>query len=56
MSVSAPPRPSIRPKEFHFPLGDPEEAPDLAEQAEARCLIVASLDLPVETEIVVNGG
>jgi organic hydroperoxide reductase OsmC/OhrA len=36
--------------------GDPEEARNLAAQADARCLIAASLDLPVETEIVVNGG
>jgi organic hydroperoxide reductase OsmC/OhrA len=35
--------------------GDTAEARALAEQAEASCLVAASLDLPVETRIVVNG-
>ena len=33
---------------------DGEEARALAERAEETCLVAASLDLPVETEIVVN--
>jgi organic hydroperoxide reductase OsmC/OhrA len=35
------------------PAGE-EEAHQLAEQAEASCLVSASLDLPVETEIEVR--
>jgi organic hydroperoxide reductase OsmC/OhrA len=34
---------------------DPAEARGLAERAAATCLVAASLDLPVETTIVVNG-
>ena len=34
--------------------GDADEARRLAEQAEQTCLVSASLDLPVETEIVVR--
>lgn len=34
---------------------DPVEARRLAERAEETCLVAASLDVPVETEIVVNG-
>jgi len=34
---------------------DAERARELAEQAEAECLVSVSLDLPVEAEIVVNG-
>jgi organic hydroperoxide reductase OsmC/OhrA len=35
---------------------DPAEARRLAERAEETCLVAASLDVPVETAIVVNGG
>lgn len=35
--------------------GDAARARELAEQAEASCLVAASLDLPVETAVVVNG-
>lgn len=35
--------------------GDAARARELAEQAEASCLVSASLDLPVETVIAVNG-
>lgn len=34
--------------------GDPAEARELAERAEETCLVAASLDVPVETTIVVN--
>ena len=34
---------------------DPTEARRLAERAEEACLVAASLDVPVETEIVING-
>ena len=34
---------------------DPAEARRLAERAEATCLVAASLDVPLETAIVVNG-
>ena len=34
---------------------DAAKAHELAERAEATCLVAASLDLPVETVIVVNG-
>jgi organic hydroperoxide reductase OsmC/OhrA len=34
---------------------DPAEARELAERAEATCLVAASLDVPIETTIVVNG-
>ena len=34
--------------------GDAETARRLAEQAERKCLVAASLDVPVETEIVVS--
>ena len=34
---------------------DPTEARRLAERAEDACLVAASLDVPIETEIVVNG-
>jgi organic hydroperoxide reductase OsmC/OhrA len=34
--------------------GDEEQARQLAEQAESTCLVSASLDLPVETEIEVR--
>jgi organic hydroperoxide reductase OsmC/OhrA len=35
--------------------GNPEEARTLAERAEKTCLVAASLDVPVEVSIVVNG-
>lgn len=35
--------------------GDPAEARRLAERAEKTCLVAASLDVPVEVSIVVNG-
>jgi organic hydroperoxide reductase OsmC/OhrA len=35
--------------------GDPAEARKLAERAEETCLVASSLDVPVETVIVVNG-
>jgi organic hydroperoxide reductase OsmC/OhrA len=34
---------------------DPAEARKLAERAEEACLVAASLDVPIETEIVING-
>jgi organic hydroperoxide reductase OsmC/OhrA len=34
---------------------DPVEARRLAERAEETCLVAASLDVPVETEILING-
>lgn len=34
---------------------DAAEARRLAERAERDCLVAASLDVPVETEIVING-
>jgi organic hydroperoxide reductase OsmC/OhrA len=34
---------------------DPTEARELAERAEDTCLVAASLDVPLETTIVVNG-
>lgn len=34
---------------------DPAEARRLAERAEEACLVAASLDVPVETEIVIKG-
>jgi organic hydroperoxide reductase OsmC/OhrA len=34
---------------------DPEHARGLAERAEEACLVAASLDVPIETTIVVNG-
>lgn len=34
---------------------DPVEARRLAERAEEACLVAASLDVPLETEIVING-
>ena len=34
---------------------DPAEARGLAERAENTCLVAASLDVPVEVSIVVNG-
>ena len=34
---------------------DETEARTLAERAEEACLVAASLDVPIETEIVVNG-
>ena len=34
--------------------GDTETAHELAEQAERKCLVAASLDVPVETDIVVS--
>jgi organic hydroperoxide reductase OsmC/OhrA len=36
-------------------LGDPAGARELAERAEETCLVAASLDVPIETTIVVNG-
>jgi organic hydroperoxide reductase OsmC/OhrA len=34
---------------------DPDRARDLAERAEAACLVAESLDVPIATTIVVNG-
>jgi organic hydroperoxide reductase OsmC/OhrA len=34
---------------------DPVEARRLAERAEDTCLVAASLDVPIETELVING-
>ena len=34
---------------------DPERARELAERAEAACLVAESLDVPIATTIVVNG-
>ena len=34
---------------------DPERARELAERAEAACLVAGSLDVPIATTIVVNG-
>ena len=34
---------------------DPAEARRLAERAEATCLVAASLDVPLETQIAING-
>jgi organic hydroperoxide reductase OsmC/OhrA len=34
---------------------DPDRARELAERAEAACLVAESLDLPIATTIVVNG-
>jgi organic hydroperoxide reductase OsmC/OhrA len=34
---------------------DPAEARRLAERAEEACLVAASLDVPIETTIVING-
>lgn len=35
---------------------DRERALELAERAEESCLVAASLDVPIETQIVVHGG
>jgi organic hydroperoxide reductase OsmC/OhrA len=43
---------------FRFELetsGDRERAVELAERAEESCLVAASLDVPIETQIVVHG-
>jgi organic hydroperoxide reductase OsmC/OhrA len=34
---------------------DPARARELAERAEETCLVAASVDVPIETEILVNG-
>jgi organic hydroperoxide reductase OsmC/OhrA len=34
---------------------DPTEARRLAERAEEACLVAASIDVPIETQIVING-
>jgi len=34
---------------------DERQASDLAERAEDTCLVAASLDVPIETDIVING-
>jgi organic hydroperoxide reductase OsmC/OhrA len=44
---------------FRFELdtrADRERAVELAERAEESCLVAASLDVPIETQIVVHGG
>jgi organic hydroperoxide reductase OsmC/OhrA len=44
---------------FRFELetsADRERAVELAERAEETCLVAASLDVPIETQIVVRGG
>jgi organic hydroperoxide reductase OsmC/OhrA len=35
---------------------DPAEARRLAKRAEEACLVAASLDVPIETQILINGG
>jgi organic hydroperoxide reductase OsmC/OhrA len=35
--------------------GDEERARELAERAEDTCLVAASLDVPIDTDIVING-
>jgi organic hydroperoxide reductase OsmC/OhrA len=42
--------------ELEIPDEDDEDhARDLAERAEDTCLVAASLDVPIETDIVING-
>jgi organic hydroperoxide reductase OsmC/OhrA len=43
---------------FRFELATPEDptlARRLAERAEEACLVAASMDVPIETQIVING-